>query len=140
MKRLIPTFLAIIMMAIVLGSSDAKAKKPVETDQTLIKKAVLVNYDAWLKHKKPTAFSSAKFSPIKIASNWATTTYPYELDADGNEVVPDNQRTYILKKSKGKWWVKMASEMNRIDTEQCKKIGLPYKTALKLEVVIYWEN
>lgn len=141
MKRLIILMLVVIFALSVAGfaASKAPAKAKPVSDQLLIKKAVLVYDDARAKNKVSTSLSKVKFGPIKIVSGWATTTY-ININ-DKGKVVPDNQAdyTYILKKVKEKWQVAMKSDIAAIDIDQCKKIGLPFSTAKKLDVVQFWD-
>lgn len=142
MKRLMVLILVVIFalsVAVVAAPGKAPAKKkvvkkPVVSDQLLIKKAVLAYDDALVKSKKPTSLSSVKFVPIKIANGWAVTTYD-QLDSRGR-VIPGDGPQYILKKNRGKWRVITITTEYNLRPEFASKIGLPKAVAKKLGITL----
>ena len=119
------------------GKVPVKAKpvkKPVVSDQLLIKKAVLAYSDALEKAKTPRSLKSVKFGLIKIADGWAVTTYT-PLDSRGKPIDGDGCQ-YILKKSRGKWRVITITTEYNLRPEFASKIGLPKAVAKKLGITL----
>lgn len=140
MKRLMVLMLVAIFALSTVGFAAGKApvkkkvaKKPVVSDQLLIKKAVLV-WSAARSKEKPYSLNRVRFVPIKIANGWAVTTYDL-LDSHGR-VIPGDGPQYILKKSRGKWRVIIITTEYNLYPKTAAKIGLSKDTAKKLGITL----